>query len=153
MAGCSGEAAPEAENDEDGEGREQQSKEPDRVLADAGAPRRFHAQQRTTTASDQSVGARAGGERGAEFAEVEHEDGGIERHVEDAGGEREPALLIAPEGPERAAHPDIKAAFGGDGGGEFADHQRGGQAPESGSASRMTMARRIAAPPRMSSMP
>ena len=28
--------------------------------------------------------------------------------------------------------PDVEAAFVGDGGGEFADHQRGGEAPEDG---------------------
>ncbi len=28
--------------------------------------------------------------------------------------------------------PDVEAAFVGDGGGEFADHERGGQAPEDG---------------------
>ena len=55
---------------------------------------------------------------------------GIERHVEDAGGEREPAFLVTPEGSQPAAHPDVEAAFRGDGRGEFADHQGGGQAPE-----------------------
>ena len=54
----------------------------------------------------------------------------VERHVKDAGGEREPTFLVTPEGPEAATHPNIKAAFVGDGGGEFADHERGGQAPD-----------------------
>ena len=39
-------------------------------------------------------------------------------------------FLESPERAETAAHPDVKAAFGRDGCGELADHERGGQAPE-----------------------
>ncbi len=128
--GMQSEAAPEAEDDEDGEGREQQSGHPDRVFADAGRAAQVPRAAKDDDSQRPEIGAPAGGERGAEFAQVENEDGRIERHVEDAGGEREPALLVAPEGTEPAAHPDVEAAFGGDGGGELADHERGGQAPD-----------------------
>ena len=74
----------------------------------------------------------AGGPGGREAGEVEDEDGGIDGHVEDAGGEREPGLLKAPEAAEGAAHPDVEAAFGRDGAGELADHERGGEAPDEG---------------------
>jgi hypothetical protein len=76
------------------------------------------------------IRARTSGERGVELAQVEHKDGGVERHVKDAGGEREPAFLVSPERAETAAHPDVEAAFSRDGCGEFADHEGGGQAPE-----------------------
>ena len=74
----------------------------------------------------------AGGERGVELAQVEDEDGRVDGHVEDAGREREPALLVAPERAQRAPHPDVEAALGGNGAGQFADHERGGQAPQEG---------------------
>ena len=124
------EAVPEAEHDKDRERREKQSKEPDRVVADLGRAEQVPEAAQNHNRQRPEIGARAGGERGAELAQVEHEDGGIKRHVEDAGGEREPALLIAPEGREAAAHPHVKAALGGDGRGQLADHQRGGQTPE-----------------------
>ena len=71
----------------------------------------------------------ASGGGGREFAEVEDKDGWVDGHVEDAGGERKPAFLISPKRTKAAADPDIKAALGGDGAGEFADHQGGGEAP------------------------
>jgi len=72
----------------------------------------------------------SGGERGVELAQVAHKDGGIDRHVEDAGRKREPALLVAPERAHGAPHPGVEAAFGGDGAGQLANHQGRGQAPE-----------------------
>ena len=74
----------------------------------------------------------AGRERRAELAQIKHKDGRIDGHIEDAGREREPALLIAPEGPQRTAHPNVEAALGGNGGGKLSDHQCRGQAPEKG---------------------
>ena len=41
-------------------------------------------------------------------------------------------FLIAPEGPERPPHPDIKAAIGGNRAGQLADHQRRRQRPHDG---------------------
>jgi hypothetical protein len=76
-----------------------------------------------------------GGRRGGRDAgEIEDEDDGVDGHVEDAGGEREPCLLKAPEGAEGAADPDVVAAFRREGGGEFADHEGGGEAPDEGDA-------------------
>jgi len=127
-----GEAAPEAEKNEHGKGREKQHRHPDGICADA----RRAAQVPHAANNDHSQGpeiiTRSCGERGVEFAQVENEDRGVERHVKDAGREREPAFLVAPEGPEAASHPDIKSAFVRDGGGELADHERGGQAPHDG---------------------
>ena len=117
-------------SDKDGEGREKQRGHPDGVFADAGRAAQVPRAAKDDDSQRPEVIARGGGEGGAEFAEVEDEDGGVESHIEDAGREREPAFLVAPERPEAAAHPDVEAAFVGDGGGEFADHERGGQAPD-----------------------
>ncbi len=76
------------------------------------------------------VGALNAARSRAELAQVEHKDGGVERHVEDAGSKGEPAFLVAPEWAETAAHPDIEAAFGRNGRSQFADHEGGGQAPQ-----------------------
>ena len=62
-------------------------------------------------------------ERGREASDIIDEKSRVERHFEDAAREREPRFLIAPETAHAAAHPDVKAALFGDGGGEFADHQ------------------------------
>ena len=83
-------------------------------------------------ASAHSRAAIAGGKAGGEAREIEDEDDRVDGHVEDAGGKREPRLLKSPEAAERAAHPAVVAAFFGQRGGEFADHQRGGQAPDEG---------------------
>ena len=96
----------------------------------AGAPRRFQQQQKTTTASDQAYPCQPDGQARIELAEVENEDGRVNRHVEDAGREREPPLLVSPEGTESATHPDVKATLGGNGAGQFADHERRRQRPE-----------------------
>ena len=71
-------------------------------------------------------------ELGEDGHQVERDGGGVDGHVEDAGGEREPGDLEAPEAAEGAVGPDVEAAFVGDGGGELADHECGGQAPEDG---------------------
>ena len=73
-----------------------------------------------------------GGEAGASVREIEDEGGGVDGHVEDAGGEGEPGFLKSPEASHGAADPDVEAAFFGDGAGEFADHEGGGEAPEEG---------------------
>ena len=52
-----------------------------------------------------------GGKPGGERAEVEGEEGGVDGHVEDAGGEREPGFEVAPEGAEGALDPDIETAL------------------------------------------
>ena len=127
--GVQDKTAPQAEDDEDGKGSHEQNKEPDRVFADA---RRAEQVPRAADDHDSQrpeITAPACGERREEFAQVENEDGRIERHIEDAGGEREPALLIAPEGPEGAADPDVESALGGDGRSQLSDHESGGQAP------------------------
>ncbi len=126
------EAAPEAKKNEDGKRREKQHGHPDGVSADAGRAAQIPRAANDDDSQRPEVIARGRGERGAEFAQVEHEDGRVERHVENAGREREPAFLVAPEWPEGAPHPDVKAAFIRNGGGEFADHERGGQAPDDG---------------------
>ena len=72
----------------------------------------------------------ADGERGCEVLEVEHERGGVDGHVEDGSGEREPCLLKPPEGTDRASHPGVEATFGRNCRGELAEHEGGGQAPE-----------------------
>ena len=70
------------------------------------------------------------GEAGRDAREIEDEDDRVDGHVEDAGGEREPRLLKSPEAAEGAADPAVVATFLGQRGGEFANHQRGGQAPD-----------------------
>src|SRR6185437_9062693 len=44
----------------------------------------------------------------------------------------EPGFLESPEWPHGAADPGVEAAFFGHGGGELAEHERGGKAPEEG---------------------
>jgi len=46
-----------------------------------------------------------------------------------AGSQREPRLLVTPEGAEGSPHPDIEAALGGHGAGQLADHEGRGQTP------------------------
>jgi len=73
-----------------------------------------------------------GGERGRQLAEILNGQRRVDGHIEDRGGERKPGFLKAPEPAERAADPDVEAAFLGHGRGEFADHEGGGQAPDEG---------------------
>ena len=59
------------------------------------------------------------------------------------------------KGAERAADPDVESTFGGNGRGQFTDHEGGGQAPEEGQREGRDGdgLRLVPAPPRMSSMP
>jgi len=70
------------------------------------------------------------GEPGRHLLEVKDEERGINRHVEDAGGEREPSFLKSPEIPKAAADPSVVAAFTGQRARQFADHECGRQTPE-----------------------
>src|SRR5579863_4372927 len=72
----------------------------------------------------------ASGKRGREVAQIVHKKRGIERHFENAAGQRKPGLLVSPEIAKPAAHPDVEAALLWDGAGKFADHHGGGNAPE-----------------------
>ena len=67
---------------------------------------------------------------GGDAGEVEDEGDGVDGHVKDAGREGEPCLLEAPEGAEGSADPDVVATFFGDGTGELADHEGGGERPD-----------------------
>ncbi len=67
-----------------------------------------------------------------ELREIGDGERRIDRHVEDAGGQREPRLLKAPEATERVRDPDVKAAFFRQCARELADHQRRGQTPKDG---------------------
>jgi len=97
--GVQGEAAPETEDDEDRERRQQQCEQAHRIVANGWSA----AQVPDATDHDDrerpGVAAPACGSCRREFAEVENKNGRIDGHIEDAGGEREPAFLIAPEGP------------------------------------------------------
>src|ERR1700733_12195637 len=103
-----GEAAPEAENNEDNEGREKEHGHPNGIFANAGRAAQVPRAAYDNDTQRPQVITRSGGERGAELAQIEDEDGRVKRHVEDAGREREPAFLVAPEWPEGTAHPDVK---------------------------------------------
>jgi hypothetical protein len=70
------------------------------------------------------------GEPGRHLLEIEDEERGIDRHIENAGGEREPRFLKSPEISKAAADPRVVAAFAGQRAGQFADHEGGRQAPE-----------------------
>ena len=128
--GMERESAPESEHQKDGEGREQQNEQADGAFADGGRAAEIPGAAEDHDGQRPGVAVPAGGERGIELAEIENEDGRVDGHVEDAGREREPAFLISPERTEGAAHPDVEAAFGGNGAGQFADHERGGQGPK-----------------------
>src|SRR5208282_6639195 len=70
------------------------------------------------------------GEPGEEAREIENEERGVNRHVEDTGDEREPSLLKSPEIAESAAHPGVVAAFDGERARKLANRVGGGQAPD-----------------------
>src|SRR6476469_9085806 len=65
-----------------------------------------------------------------EMFEISHEQGGIDRHVEDRSGEREPRFLKAPERAHRAPHPGVKTPFFRYRRGQLSDHERRRQTPE-----------------------
>ena len=95
----------------------------------AAAPRRFHKTAAVTTNSSRSR-ARCPRQGRGDSLEIENEGCRVDRHVEDGGGKREPCFLEAPERAQRTTHPGVEAALVGDGGGEFAEHERGGETPE-----------------------
>ncbi len=64
--------------------------------------------------------------------EIKNEQRGVDGHIKDAGGERKPGFLKAPEIAEPAAHPGVIAAFLRKRAGKFADHESGRQAPKDG---------------------
>ena len=128
--GVGEEAPPQADGDEDGEGREQKGEEADGSLADGLCSAQVPCGADEDDSQLPERGAWASGERGRDAGEVEDEDYGVDGHVEDAGCEREPGLLKSPEGAEGAAHPAVVASLLGQSGGELADHERGGQAPD-----------------------
>ena len=95
-----------------------------------GAPRRFQRQQSAHHRQSPQAGARTRRPRWRKLAQIENEERGIDGHVEDACGHRQPCLLVAPERTERPPHPHIETTFGGDGARELADHQGCRQAPD-----------------------
>jgi hypothetical protein len=121
---------PESSDNEDDEGSEKDAEENDRPLADG-----FGAGEVPDGASEDDGerpdhGAMARRPGGSDAGEVGDENGWVDSHVEDAGGERHPGLLEAPEATHGAANPDVVAALVGDGAGELADHERGGERPD-----------------------
>ncbi len=123
---------PEAGGDEHDKGSEKDAEERNGRLADGFGSGEIPEGAAEDDGEGPEGGAVASGPGGSEAAEVENEDGGVDGHVEYAGGEGEPRFLKAPKAAESAADPDVEAAFGGDGAGEFTDHERGGQAPDEG---------------------
>jgi len=71
-------------------------------------------------------------EVGEDGHQVKRNGGGVESHVEDAGGEGKPGDLEAPKAAKGAVGPDVEASLVGDGRGELADHQGCGDAPKKG---------------------
>src|SRR4029077_10760162 len=65
-----------------------------------------------------------------ERGEISHEQGGIDRHVEDRSGERKPRFLKAPERAHRAPYPGVEATFFRDRRRRLSAHERRGQTPE-----------------------
>src|SRR6185437_14807084 len=61
---------------------------------------------------------------------IRYEEGRINRHVEDRGGQREPRLLKSPEVAHGLSHPRVVAAFARKRSREFTDHECRGQTPE-----------------------
>ena len=122
--------APDRDQEQNGEGRER-----DGHHADGAVSNRDGAAQVPECGDDddgefEQQSAVAVVELGEDAGEVERDGGGIDGHVEDTGGQRQPGDLEAPEPAEGAMSPDIEAAFVRDGRGEFADHERCRQAPE-----------------------
>ena len=89
-------------------------------------PRRAHRDHREANRK----AAMTGDQPGRKPPDVVDEKIRVQRHLENAAREREPRFLIAPEASHAAAHPDVEAALFGNGGGEFADHHGGRDAPE-----------------------
>src|SRR5450631_2439309 len=62
--------------------------------------------------------------------EISDKNDWVDGHVEDAGSEREPSLLKSPEAAQGATDPAVVAPLFGKSGGQFTDHERGGQTPD-----------------------
>jgi len=58
--------------------------------------------------------------------QIKNEERGIDRHVENASGEREPGFLKTPEVTEAAPNPGVVATFLRQRAGKLANHERGG---------------------------
>src|SRR5258708_2573055 len=74
----------------------------------------------------------AGAKPRSHLLEIKNEQRGVDGHIKDAGGERKPGFLKAPEIAETAAYPSVIAAFLRKGAGKFADHESRRQAPKDG---------------------
>ena len=123
---------PERDGDQYDEGREENAEHHDGALADDLCAFEVPEGAGDDDGKGPEGSAMALSPGGLDVAEVEDEDGGVDGHVKDTGGEGEPGFLESPERPKGAMDPDVEAAFGGDGTGEFADHERGGETPEEG---------------------
>ena len=119
-----------ADGNQDGEGSEQNDEHRDGTFADGLCAAQVPCRAEQDDGKGAECPAIAGGEAGRGAAEVGDEDDRVDGHVEDAGGEREPRLLEAPEAAESAAYPAVVAALFRERGGQFADHECGGQAPD-----------------------
>ena len=111
------EPLPEAGCHHHNERRQQDGEHADRALAD-----RLRAAEVPCRAAedDGELPQRAAipeGKAGRDAREIEDEDDGVDGHVENAGGEREPSLLKSPETAEGAADPAVVATLFGQGGG------------------------------------
>ena len=100
---------PQSEGDENRKRCEHHGEEPERSAADG-----FRSAQIPEDAADDDGqfprnGSVAGGELGRDLSEIQGEGDGVERHVEDTGGQREPGFLESPEAAESAANPDVVA--------------------------------------------
>src|SRR5262245_54502496 len=62
--------------------------------------------------------------------QVENKKRRVDRHVENAGYQREPGFLKAPEISQTPPHPGVVPALLRQGARKFADHERGRQAPK-----------------------
>ncbi len=94
------------------------------------APSRFHARQTAIIAAAIAMPRCPATPAGQSRPRYSDEQRGIDGHIKDAGHQREPSFLKAPERPHGAAHPDVKTAFSRQCGGEFAHHQPRRQTPD-----------------------
>lgn len=125
-------AFPNTQADDAEKGCQQQPQHPQRTLPNgiraAQIPRNanhYHRQRPRHSAM-------AGRQGWIELTKVRDSERGINRHVEDAGGKRQPRLLKSPEATECAADPDVEAAIFRERAGQFTHHQRGRQTPDKG---------------------
>ena len=100
------------------------------VVATTRIPATFIAAQAMTTARPTMIPRLFTPNHGKQPRQVQHKQRGIDSHVEDAGHQRQPGFLEAPEIAHGAAHPGVKATLLRQGAGELTDHVGGGQTPE-----------------------